>query len=51
LSAAASAAGGRITDGPRRFAEYRFGYYGVFLRDPHELKWEVFCYPELPAKR
>jgi catechol 2,3-dioxygenase-like lactoylglutathione lyase family enzyme len=46
--AAARAAGGRITDGPREFAdEYRFGYYGAFLRDPDEIKWEVFCYTEL----
>jgi catechol 2,3-dioxygenase-like lactoylglutathione lyase family enzyme len=48
IAAAALAAGGRVTDGPRRFAEeYRFGYYGAFLRDPDELKWEAFCYTEL----
>jgi catechol 2,3-dioxygenase-like lactoylglutathione lyase family enzyme len=51
VAAAAREAGGRVTDGPRRFAEYRFGYYGVFLRDPEEIKWEVFCYTERPAAR
>jgi catechol 2,3-dioxygenase-like lactoylglutathione lyase family enzyme len=50
ITAAARAAGGRVTDGPRAFPdEYRFGYYGAFLRDPDELKWEVFCYTELAA--
>jgi catechol 2,3-dioxygenase-like lactoylglutathione lyase family enzyme len=48
IASAANAAGGRITDGPRRFSEYRFGYYGVFLRDPDDLKWEAFCYTERP---
>ena len=48
ITAAASRAGGRVTDGPRAFPdEYRFGYYGAFLRDPDDLKWEVFCYTEL----
>jgi catechol 2,3-dioxygenase-like lactoylglutathione lyase family enzyme len=48
---AALAAGGRVTDGPRAFPdEYRFGYYGAFLRDPDEIKWEVFCYTELAAR-
>jgi catechol 2,3-dioxygenase-like lactoylglutathione lyase family enzyme len=46
VAAAAVAAGGRVTDGPRAFPEYRFGYYGAFLRDPDDLKWEVFCYTE-----
>jgi catechol 2,3-dioxygenase-like lactoylglutathione lyase family enzyme len=49
IASAAAAAGGRITDGPRHFSEYRFGYYGVFLRDPDDLKWEVFCYAERPS--
>jgi catechol 2,3-dioxygenase-like lactoylglutathione lyase family enzyme len=50
VNAAARAAGGRVTDGPRAFPdEYRFGYYGAFLRDPDGLKWEVFCYTELAA--
>jgi catechol 2,3-dioxygenase-like lactoylglutathione lyase family enzyme len=31
----AQAAGGSVSDGPRAFPdEYRFGYYGAFLRDP-----------------
>jgi catechol 2,3-dioxygenase-like lactoylglutathione lyase family enzyme len=49
IAAAADAtSAGRITDGPREFPdEYRFGYYGVFLRDPDHLKWEVFNYTEL----
>ena len=47
VAAAAVAAGGRTTDGPRTFPEYRFGYYGAFLRDPDDLKWEVFCYTDL----
>jgi catechol 2,3-dioxygenase-like lactoylglutathione lyase family enzyme len=48
IAAAAKAAGGEITDGPRGFPdEYRFGYYGVFLRDPDGIKWEAFCYTEL----
>jgi catechol 2,3-dioxygenase-like lactoylglutathione lyase family enzyme len=47
VAAAAVAAGGQATDGPRWFPEYRFGYYGAFLRDPDDLKWEVFCYTEL----
>ena len=50
VAAAVPPAGGRVTDGPRFFPdEYRFGYYGAFLRDPDEIKWEVFCYTELPA--
>jgi catechol 2,3-dioxygenase-like lactoylglutathione lyase family enzyme len=49
IASAAGAAGGRVTDGPRRFSEYRFGYYGVFLRDPDDLKWEAFCYTERPS--
>jgi catechol 2,3-dioxygenase-like lactoylglutathione lyase family enzyme len=49
VAAAATAAGGRVTDGPRPFPEYRFGYYGVFLRDPDDLKWEVFCRTEPAA--
>lgn len=47
IAASAREAGGRVTDGPRQFPEYRFGYYGVFLRDPDDIKWEVFCYPLL----
>jgi catechol 2,3-dioxygenase-like lactoylglutathione lyase family enzyme len=48
IAAAAREAGGQITDGPRAFPEeYRFGFYGVFLRDPDGIKWEVFCYTEL----
>jgi catechol 2,3-dioxygenase-like lactoylglutathione lyase family enzyme len=47
IAASAREAGGRVTDGPRQFPEYRFGYYGVFLRDPDDMKWEVFCYPLL----
>jgi catechol 2,3-dioxygenase-like lactoylglutathione lyase family enzyme len=50
VAAAAREAGGRVTDGPRAFPdEYRFGFYGAFLRDPDEIKWEVFCYTELAA--
>jgi catechol 2,3-dioxygenase-like lactoylglutathione lyase family enzyme len=50
VTAAAAASGGRVSDGPRTFEdEYRFGYYGAFLRDPDEIKWEVFCYEELVA--
>jgi catechol 2,3-dioxygenase-like lactoylglutathione lyase family enzyme len=50
VTAAARVAGGRVTDGPREFPdEYRFGYYGAFLRDPDEIKWEVFCYTEIAA--
>lgn len=50
VTAAAAAAGGRVTDGPRAFPdEYRFGFYGAFLGDPDEIKWEVFCYTELAA--
>ena len=49
VAAAATMAGGRVTDGPRRFPEYRFGYYGAFLRDPDDLKWEVFCRTEPSA--
>jgi catechol 2,3-dioxygenase-like lactoylglutathione lyase family enzyme len=50
IARAADAAGGRISDGPRAFPdEYRFGYYGVFLRDPDEIKWEVFCYADLAS--
>jgi hypothetical protein len=44
-----AAAGGCVTDGPRHFSEYRFGYYGVFLRDPEDLKWEAFCHTERPS--
>jgi catechol 2,3-dioxygenase-like lactoylglutathione lyase family enzyme len=45
---AAEAAGGSVSDGPREFPDdYRFGYYGAFLRDPDGIKWEVFCYTEL----
>jgi catechol 2,3-dioxygenase-like lactoylglutathione lyase family enzyme len=48
VTAAARAAGGTVTDGPREFPDdYRFGYYGAFLRDPDGIKWEVFCYTEL----
>jgi catechol 2,3-dioxygenase-like lactoylglutathione lyase family enzyme len=48
ITAAARAAGGTVSDGPREFPdEYRFGYYGAFLRDPDGIKWEVFCYTEL----
>ena len=48
VTAAARAAGGQVSDGPREFPdEYRFGYYGAFLRDPDGIKWEVFCYTEL----
>jgi catechol 2,3-dioxygenase-like lactoylglutathione lyase family enzyme len=50
VAAAATGAGGRVSDGPRFFPdEYRFGYYGAFLRDLDEIKWEVFCYTELAA--
>jgi catechol 2,3-dioxygenase-like lactoylglutathione lyase family enzyme len=50
IADAAQAAGGRVTDGPREFPdEYRFGFYGAFLRDPDEIKWEVFCYTELAS--
>ncbi|HEY1594189.1 MAG TPA: VOC family protein [Thermoleophilaceae bacterium] len=48
IAAAAKAAGGELTDGPREFPDdYRFGYYGAFLRDPDGIKWEAFCYTEL----
>ena len=33
--------GGRITDGPRAFTEYPADYYGVFVRDPDDLKLEI----------
>jgi catechol 2,3-dioxygenase-like lactoylglutathione lyase family enzyme len=50
VASAVVGAGGRVTDGPRYFPdEYRFGYYGAFLRDLDEIKWEVFSYTELVA--
>ena len=48
VTAAARDAGGSVSDGPREFPdEYRFGYYGAFLRDPDGIKWEIFCYTHL----
>lgn len=33
--------GGLVTDGPRAFTEYPADYYGVFFRDPDDLKIEI----------
>jgi len=37
--------GGRVTDGPREFPEYRAGYHAVFLLDPDGLKLELVWTP------
>ncbi len=41
IAAQLSTSGAKVTDGPRRFAEYPADYYGVFFRDPDGLKIEI----------
>jgi len=40
-----TALGGRITEGPRHFPEYREGYHAIFFFDPDGIKLELSWTP------